>query len=210
MDASDYDAFWLWAGVEPQPELDRAQTIYLMAGEIRARNPGKIEILRPVPQVEHADLWLVLRVETLDWPEEHYRTLLEIAKRWDDAGNRLAGIQIDFDANTRHLDRYAEFLRDLRRRLPEQYRLGITGLMDWSANGDPTHLAALADVVDEAVFQLYQDRDTIEGYQQWLGRLDDLPMPFRIGLVQGGQWQEPGGLADNRNFKGYVVFLLNQ
>ncbi|MEY2926946.1 MAG: hypothetical protein RL367_1423, partial [Pseudomonadota bacterium] len=56
----------------------------------------------------------------------------------------------------------------------------------------------------------YQGRHTILGYQAYLNKLDDLPMPFRIGLVQGGEWQAPPSLARNARFKGYVVFLVNQ
>ena len=33
--AEDYRAFFLWAGVRPQPVLDRAETLYLLAGEVR-------------------------------------------------------------------------------------------------------------------------------------------------------------------------------
>ena len=63
--------------------------------------------------------------------------------------------------------------------------------------------------IDEAVFQTYQGRHTIPGYEKWLRNLADLPMPFRIGLVQNGEWREPKGLRQNPNFRGYVVFLLN-
>jgi hypothetical protein len=35
------------------------------------------------------------------------------------------------------------------------------------------------------------------------------PLPFKVGLVQGGDWREPAGLAEEPNFRGYVVFLLN-
>jgi hypothetical protein len=35
-------------------------------------------------------------------------------------------------------------------------------------------------------------------------------LPFKIGLVQGGEWQAPGYLQDSPWFRGYVVFLLNQ
>ena len=57
--------------------------------------------------------------------------------RWQAAGNHVAGLQIDFDAATRGLGSYAAFLAQLRRRLPGHYRLSVTGLMDWSAHGDP-------------------------------------------------------------------------
>jgi len=129
--------------------------------------------------------------------------------RWRDAGNRLVGIQIDFDAGTRHLEGYATFLADLRRRLPADCRLGITGLLDWSSHGDPAGLRALAGVVDEVVLQIYQGRHVIPGYEAYLRKLDRLDIPFRIGLLEGGDWDPPEDLAANPWFKGFVVFLVN-
>ena len=38
--AEDYQAFWLWAGVKPQPVLRQAQEMYLLAGEVRERRGG--------------------------------------------------------------------------------------------------------------------------------------------------------------------------
>lgn len=208
--AGQHDAFWLWAGVRPQPVLDRAKTIYVLGAEIRSSNPDGLEILRPSPPTaEQAGIWLVVRLETLYLSARQYEALLDLVSRWNSAGSGLAGVQIDFDANTRGLDGYAAFLRDFRARLPAQYQLGITGLLDWSANGDPAELKDLADTIDEAVFQTYQGRETIAGYEQWLRNLSDLPMPFRIGLVQNGEWREPDGLRKNPNFSGYVVFLVN-
>ncbi len=210
VDANQYEAFWLWAGVKPQPVLDEAKAIYILGAEIRAPDRGGLQVLRPFPpDSEKVDIWLVVRLETLELSESDFAAILDLATRWSLVGNKLAGVQIDFDANTRGLDIYATFLGDLRQRLPKKYRLSITGLMDWSANGNSQHLQELAGVVDEAVFQTYQDRDTIPGYEKWLRNLDDLPMPFRIGLVQGGEWLEPDILSKNPNFKGYVIFLLN-
>ena len=34
VDAEQYDAFWLWAGVNPQPVLATARTLYLLQGQI--------------------------------------------------------------------------------------------------------------------------------------------------------------------------------
>jgi hypothetical protein len=69
-------------------------------------------------------------------------------------------------------------------------------------------LAKLAGVVDEVVIQTYQGRRTIPGYEGYMDSLRRLPLPFRVALVEGGQWREPRGLAGNPRFRGYVVFLL--
>lgn len=210
VDAGRYDAFWLWAGVRPQPVLAQARRLYLLQSEVAAGDPVRLVAQRPaIPRVRGSELWMVVRVGTLRWPPEVYGQVLAQLARWRAAGNQVAGLQIDFDARTRHLQDYAQFLADLRRRLPADCRLGVTGLLDWSANGDPAGLAALAGVVDEVVLQIYQGRRVIPGYAAYLARLDRLQIPFRIGLLQGGEWQMPPELASNPWFRGFVVFLRN-
>jgi len=196
--------------VKPQPALAHARRIYLLQGAVVGGDAPRLIAQRPaVPQVRHAELWMVLRVETLAWSPQIDAQLRAALDRWQRAGNRVAGVQIDFDARTRHLERYTAFLKALRAKLPAQYKLGITGLLDWSANGDPAGLAALAGVVDEVVVQIYQGRHVIPGYQGYVAKLGRLPIPFRIGLLQGGEWSPPPGLTANPRFQGYVVFLLN-
>lgn len=210
VDANNYDAFWLWAGVKPQPVLARATRIYLLQGQVEAREPVRFVSQRPaIPHVRGPEVWIVVRVETLRWPPPVYRRVLAQLARWRSAGNNVVGIQIDFDARTRHLEDYAAFLKDLRQRLPADCKLGITGLLDWSSNGDPKGLDALASAVDEVVLQIYQGRHVIPGYAGYLARLDRMKVPFRIGLLQGGEWRAPVGLAANSHFRGYVVFLQN-
>jgi hypothetical protein len=209
-DAGDYDAFFLWAGVKPQPLLAEARSLYLLQGQVTDGDPVRLVAQRPaLPQVSSADVWMVVRVETLDWPVAVYTQVLAALSRWRAAGNKVLGLQIDFDAGTRHLDKYAAFLADLRKRLPDDCRLSITGLLDWSSNGDPAGLAALRGVVDEVVLQIYQGRRVIAGYAGYLAALDRLEIPFRIGLLQGGEWDAPKDLAGNPWFRGYVVFLVN-
>lgn len=207
--AEDHDAFFLWAGVRPPPVLDKAKTAYLLAGEIRAAGPARFVPLRATPRAARPALWLVVRAERLDWGRPLEQQLLDELARWDAAGNRVIGLQVDFDAATRGLGNYAQFLEGLRQRLPRQYQLSVTGLMDWGANGDPAVLARLAGIVDEVVVQTYQGRSTIPGYAAYFDRLARLPVPHRIALIEGGEWQPPRALQRDPQFRGYVVFLVN-
>ena len=210
VDAARYDAFWLWAGVRPQPVLARAKRFYLLEGQVDASPAVRLIAQRSaVPHVTGPEVWMVVRVGTLRWPPLVYRQVLAALDRWRAAGNHVVGVQIDFDARTRHLGDYAQFLADLKRRLPADCRLGITGLLDWSANGDPAGLDALAGTVDEVVLQIYQGRHVIPGYAGYLAGLGRMIVPFRIGLLQGGEWAAPASLATNPRFRGYVVFLAN-
>jgi hypothetical protein len=208
--AEDHDSFFLWAGVKPQAVLDRAREVYLLDGEIRARDGGRFAPLRGgIPRSRHAELWLVVRTDSLTWDTDAWPRIAADLERWTRAGNRVAGLQIDFDAATRSLDSYAEFLAALRRRLPPRYRLSITGLMDWSANGDPAALDRLAGTIDEVVVQTYQGRATIPGYAAYVERLARVPIPHKLALVQHGEWDEPDAIRHDPRFRGYVVFLVN-
>jgi hypothetical protein len=215
VNADDYEAFWLWGGVASQPVLNKAKTLYLLQGQIsssRSEQHRRVNFVAqgmPVSKLPQEQIWMVYRAHTLRWPETVYRQLLGQVNRWHHAGNHVVGIQIDFDARTRYLNEYVDFLRDLRQRLPQDYRLSITGLLDWSSNADAQSIGQLKGVVDEVVVQTYQGRHSIPDYAAYLPRMSRLGLPFRIGLIQGGDWQAPGYLQDNPLFRGYVVFLQN-
>ena len=215
VDARDYEAFWLWSGVAPQPVLKKAKTLYILQGQINStrRQPERgVQFIAQgmsVPRIRQGEVWIVYRAHTLRWPEPVYTKMLGQVQRWRAAGNPVVGIQIDFDARTQYLHEYADFLRDLRQRLPADLRLSITGLMDWSSNADPTAIARLNGVVDEVVVQTYQGRQSIPDYAAYLPRMNRLGLPFKIGLIQGGDWQEPAYLQESEWFRGYVVFLRN-
>ncbi|MEQ1538771.1 MAG: DUF3142 domain-containing protein [Sphingorhabdus sp.] len=210
VDARNYNAFWLWAGVKPQPVLETAKTMYILEGEIRAAARPRVDRLRGgTPRVKHADVWLVYRVETINWGPDITRQIGADLARWKKAGSKVIGVQIDFDAATKGLEGYAAFLKTLRNALPGGTKLGITGLMDWSSRADPGGLKAIAGVVDEIVIQTYQGRKTIPGYAGYLAQLDRLDVPYKLGLVQGGEWTAPAALKSDAHFGGYVVFLVN-
>jgi hypothetical protein len=214
VDVSKYDAFLLWAGVTPQAVLKHARCVYVLQGQIEAKRGDESQVRfvaqgGAVPHGQRVEIWLAYRVHTLHWTQKEYAILLSQLQRWRSAGNTVVGVQIDFDARTLHLREYVEFLEGLRRRLPSDYRLGITGLLDWSSHADPGEVNQLRGIVDEVVVQTYQGRHTIENYSAYLPRVSQLTLPFKIGLIQGGNWNAPEYLATSPWFRGYVVFLQN-
>ena len=214
VDAAKYDSFWLWSGVTPQPVLANARSVYVLQGQIEAQHGDDSQVRFiaqgvSVPRMRKPEIWLAYRVHTLHWTPREYSIVLAQLRRWQRAGNKVVGVQIDFDARTLHLDEYVEFLGVLRQRLPSEYRLGITGLLDWSSRIDASQVNKLRGVVDEVVVQTYQGRSTIENYSAYLPRVSQLTLPFKIGLIQGGKWDAPIYLAVSPWFRGYVVFLQN-
>lgn len=212
VNAEDHHAFWLWSAVRPQPVLAQAESLYILQGQI-SEHRGQTRFIPQgisTPRLRHSKVWLTYRVETLTWPEPVFRTIVQQINRWKKQGNPVVGIQIDFDARTLRMQQYVAFLRTLRQQLPAQYALSITGLLDWSNHSSPDVVNQLSDVVDEVVVQTYQGRKTIKNYEAYLPRLAQLRIPFKVGLVQHGEWQAPDYLETAPFFRGYVVFLLNQ
>lgn len=206
--AAQHDAFFLWPGVRPPPGV-APRLLYLLDGEVRRGGRPELVRLRPgVPRLPGMELWLVVRTDRLDWGTATERAILADLARWRAAGNRVAGLQVDFDAATKGIGGYRAFLQGLRARLPGDVKLSITGLMDWSAHGDPVELGRLAGVVDEVVVQTYQGRETIPGYAAYFARMGGFPLPFRVALAEGGKWAPPPGLERHPRFRGYVVFLV--
>ena len=135
-----YDAFYLWPGVRPARDV-RPKILNRLDGEVRRGGSARLERLRMgTPRLPGKRVWLVVRADRLDWNDGTFAAIFDDLDRWQEAGNEVVGLQVDFDAATRGIAGYIRFLRDLRKRLPRGWRLSITGLMDWSAHGDPDAL----------------------------------------------------------------------
>lgn len=209
--AHDYQAFWLWSGVNPQPALQQANQVYLHQGEvvIRQRAAWFQKMGLPSSRLTLPAMWVTVRITTLDVPDDILAILIDLPRRWAAAGNQVIGLQIDFDAGTYRLDDYAGFLRRVRTKLDPNFALGVTGLLDWAKTGSIQQLNALP--IDELVIQTYQGRSTVNQYSRYLPALLQLRLPFKIGLVQHGEWdpQWEQYLAASPFYRGEVVFLLN-
>lgn len=208
--AEAYQAFWLWSGVRATPSMRDAQVVYLHQGDVVAY-PQRTVFSRlgmPVSRLAVPAVWITVRIATLDIPDAILDRVLRLPDHWTAAGNQVLGLQIDFDAATHRLADYADFLRQVRQRLPAHYALGVTGLLDWAKTGNVEVLNGLP--VDELVVQTYQGRHTVPGYQRYLPALRGLRIPFKIGVVEHGEW-DPGDereLAASPFYRGAVVFML--
>ncbi|MEV3826419.1 hypothetical protein RI837_14550 [Aeromonas caviae] len=70
VDASAYDAFWLWSATRHQPVLEQASTLYLHQGEILDRPGGSrfVKLGRVPSPLKAGQVWLVVRVNALPSP----------------------------------------------------------------------------------------------------------------------------------------------
>lgn len=213
VNAAHYQAFWIWGRVNPAPYLSHASELYVLQGELGySRSQQQLVFSSQgmrLTTLAPARIWLVYRTTTLKWTPALIQALVQRLDSWQRYGNQVIGLQIDFDSATQQLNHYAQFLQQIRQKLPKRYQLSATGLLDWS-HADANTIRALNQSLDEIVIQTYQGNKTIAHYQAYLPALGQLKMPFKIGLVQHGQWVTKPNLEKNPYFKGYVVFLLRQ
>jgi hypothetical protein len=208
---SQYTEFWIWGGIDPSRSFTQGKQFYVLQGFISEKQQ-KIIFTRQGMQAasEFGPVILVYRLNTLAWNRMIHDTLLNHIQAWEYRGNTVLGIQLDFDARTNNLDQYAGFLRKVRQDLPESYNLSITGLLDWASLGDPAVLESLQGIVDEIIFQTYQGKHTIPNYSVYLKSLAKLRFPFKIGLVENGEWDTryEQALSQSSYYRGAVMFLL--
>lgn len=219
---TDYRAFWLWGVPKHKKALANAQSIYVLQGHVYKNSPklirqgtGVLNFYQPnrtekTAQTKKA-IWLVYRTDALNWQASTLDGIIKQIHYWEKQGQPITGIQIDFDAATQKLADYGRFLKAVRAQLPKQYRLSITGLLDWTNHIDAIE-KQLGAYIDDITIQTYQKTSTVTGYTSYLTRLKKLKIPFKIGLIEKGSWDkhfdENIGLQHNPYFQGYVVFLL--
>ena len=212
VDAKDYSAFWIWGDISSAPYLSKAQELYILQGEITVDATNKKSILIPqgisVLIQPKKKIWLVFRTHHLNWTTENVQLILKRIAHWENAGNHIQGLQIDFDSKTKNLKDYALFLQKIRTQLPQKYQLSITGLLDWTNVKDTQTLDILAKNIDELVIQSYQGNHTVSNYLDYLKRVTALKLPYKVGLVQHGLISKHHFFETDVNFKGYVIFLL--
>jgi hypothetical protein len=190
VDANDFASFWIWGDIQTAPYLVHAKELYILQGEIRYSKSKQISTFTPqgvsILKLPHQKIWLVFRTHHLAWNEQNYQTILNRLEHWRNQGNQVQGIQIDFDSKTNSLKEYAIFLQKLRQKLPQQYRLSITGLLDWTNFKDQNTLTLFRQNIDELVIQTYQGTTTIPNYPEYLKRISAMQLPYKIGFVQNG------------------------
>lgn len=102
-----------------------------------------------------APVRLVVRIEGSRLPiavDTLTQALTPLLARWQAAGVRLVGIEIDHDCASAALADYARWLGDLRGRLPAALPLSITALPSWL---DSPALADVLAAVDHSVLQVH-------------------------------------------------------
>lgn len=205
-----YQEFWLWGNIAHRPYLDQAKQLYILQGEVTllANENSQIDVQGMSPRRLDQPIWIVFRSTHIDWTMNDIQHILRNLELWKKRGNQVVGLQVDFDSGSKNLYHYASFLKQLRQQLPKEYRLSITGLLDWVNYQSPQTIDLLNQSIDEVVLQTYQQRHSIANSHAYLPQLKRLKVPFKIGLVEHGQMPNLQGIEQSEYFRGYIIFLL--
>jgi hypothetical protein len=136
---------------------------------------------------------------------ENYRSLKSKAA---EKGQRLIGLQIDYDCPTIELGRYGKLLRDVRQKLPKEDLLSITALLDWFGPG--TEVSSVIRWTDEFVPQFYDvdfkklisaNGGIAEPIDptRWAPILNSFRKPYRIGIATFGRIIEIPSSGNSRS-----------
>ena len=178
-------SYWLWAGITAYDAPANSE-LFVYQGSVYTNDRGTSYNrlgLYPHP-LKCTKLFLVYRLES-QLPEADYIVDLFLGNVawWQRHPVSVSGIQLDFDAPTSKLAAYSDFLSEVRKLLPKDYALSITGLGDWVFGGHKDALLSISSSVDEIVFQLYQGRRPLPDFDDYALKLKEYPRPFKIGLL---------------------------
>jgi hypothetical protein len=208
---NEIQGYWNWAGIEPPKNISSNTDLYIYQGVIRVKGQKGTfnrKGLYPFP-INASNIYLVYRIEGgLPDPVKLKHLLKANAQDWQKHNVAIKGIQLDFDSPTSKLLQYSKFLNNLRKELPSNYKLSITGLGDWIISGDPKVLTEITQNIDEIIFQLYQGRSVFSNIDLYVNNLVKLNIPFKIGLLDKYPYKKTlVKLKENNNYKGLVLFI---
>jgi hypothetical protein len=207
--------FWYWHGYREEAAYAKVtpDVIYVQAGKIWKSDDLRLyvrgsaasqwgvseELPTSLPQAR--EYWLVFRAEQPGVPDlsaatmltQRIADILTTTRQWK---LKVAGVQLDIDSPTGSLSRYAEFLREVRKRMPPGLQLSVTALLDWFRDG--TSVADVIEETDEFVPQFYDVASTggSEGWRaiamkidaaQWAPRFNRFGKRYRIGISTFGR-----------------------
>jgi hypothetical protein len=209
-DKSKSVSYWLWAGITAKDAPANSE-LYVFQGGIYTKE-GKTsherQGLYPHP-IKSSKLFLVYRLEgQLPDAKDVIEIFQRSVARWQRHPVSVSGMQIDFDAPTSKLAEYSRFLNDIRKELPKEYSLSVTGLCDWAISGNQEAMRLISSSTDEIVFQLYQGRQPLQDIEKYVRVLTEYQWPFRIGLISGSDLPASvNTLKSNSNYRGIIYFI---
>ena len=209
---------WYWAGVNPVTgKIAASDNLYLHQGSVvRSKsNSDNLEFLKlgisPYKLPNHESTYLVYRLDKLGLVDQVIDAFSTDSYQWELRGNHIEGVQLDFDSPTHNLQGYIVFLKAFRNKLPQTFKLSVTGLADWPATGDTNDIQMIVKTADEIIFQLYSGKAPVKNLDLYMNKFSKLSIDFKLGVLEsmGTDSKEFKLIKRNQHFKGFVYFLIN-
>lgn len=206
--ASD-ESYWLWSG-KTAVGLPENSTLYIHQGTLERGKDGKPPTLRKQGlgsiNLSSHPIYIVYRIENLLYPNEIANLFKDDCHRWEKKGNKIIGLQIDFDSPSKKLDSYIDFLSNLKKMIPDTYLLAVTGLADWASSSPQAALRRLSHEVNEITFQLYEGSNEIPYIDSYVNSITRLEIPFKIGIMENQRYILEKYHFDAKFYRGSIIF----
>lgn len=203
--------YWVWRGYGDEGTDGSGRQgqlfdmLYVQVGESHinksSQRPNQLHIWWPKKLPKAKAYYAVWRCTGSGCIDDHvvadllksYQSIKTEAKN---AGQQVAGLQIDYDCPTPELLQYARFLQNVRGSLPKEELLSITALLDWFR--PKTKIAEVIRWTDEFVPQFYDNdpknigSDTTGSAEvidpsKWAPVFNAFRKPYRIGISSFGR-----------------------
>ena len=204
-EASCKNGIWAWrpSAIGDLREID---TPYIFQGLFWITNDREVyefQGIKPFP-VRESDCDLVLTYRLNDLvPVEMLTVRYQVhRKAWENKGNRVSGLQIDFDSPSAGLGKYAQWLNDLRSALSTDTSVSITGLPDWLISAPVNSLKLLAAQTDFIAFMMYRGTTPIRDPAVYYAVLRRSNLKFKVGLLATQDRDQH--LAQVQKLPGYI------
>ncbi|MFV1984349.1 MAG: DUF3142 domain-containing protein [Thiohalomonadales bacterium] len=201
-------AYWVWGGIGIDDIPDKHAELYLQQGYFKITKTNQAYYrhrgLYAYPAFFN-NIHLVYRLDNLVTITSVTSIIKHDIARWRRHNVKVIGVQLDFDAATRKLADYVEYLGKIKHNIDSNLIFSTTGLGTWLLEADSNTLARFENTVDYIVYQLYVGRRPIKNITSYERKLRQLKAPFKTGLLKG-QLLKNNNIKDNSNYKGSIIF----
>jgi hypothetical protein len=194
--------FWVWAGGAINaiaPNTLPLDVLYVQVGRVDSyfKNSGSWPWQTNIPPAK--EFWAVWRYDPPARPADSQINIMadDFIKRRAEAagrGQKLIGLQLDYDCPTDDLAEYGSFIEKLNKALPQGTKVSITALLDWFRSG--AKIRNVLSHTSEFVPQFYDvahSGDVMRSIAEpinaahWGPIFNSFGIPYRIGITVFGR-----------------------
>lgn len=209
--AQTSEGLWIWETSTAIHSAHSDRKFFIHQGHFRGKT-GKFLFLEQGPPPwrvpsRNGPIVLVYRLDTLVPQSLLLKIHRQVKDRWRSYGVDVSGIQIDFDSPSRKLNKYANWLHQLKSQMFGSESLSITGLCDWLVNSKKKDVNDIFTKTDFIAFMMYQGTKPLRNIAGYVDILQKLSFPFYLGVLNSQISNPIINKAKNaKGFRGVLIF----